>query len=73
MNSNPNPTETPVAINPGIMKEWFKMYLPMRVKHQSGNRSDIKGCLECLLLINIHLININLPIKFFGKLIQYRA
>ena len=31
MNSIPNPTETPVAINPGIMKEWFKMYLPMRV------------------------------------------
>ena len=29
MTNKPKPTETMVAIKPGIMNEWFKMYLPI--------------------------------------------
>ena len=31
MKSNPSRMDTLVAINPGIMNEWFRMYLPIRV------------------------------------------
>ena len=73
MNSNPNPTETPVAINPGIMKEWFKMYLPMRVVPvRSKLMAATVALLSMLSGYNISLMNIlmiSVPCTLLGVLV----